>query len=88
MAKKIKEKESFGTITVDNFSPKKTDAWPDAINVTLSFEEALKLQLGLQHALIELNKLNRATTAGKKTAVNLCVWTSGKITINRGKVRG
>ena len=33
MAKKLKEKETFGTITVDNFSPKKTDAWPDAINV-------------------------------------------------------
>jgi hypothetical protein len=87
MAKKIKEKASFGTVTVDNFSPKKTDAWPNAINVTLSFEEALKLQLGLQHALLELNKLNRATTAGRRTGVNLCVWTEGKITINRGQVK-
>ena len=39
-------------------------------------------------ALIELNKVNRATTAGRKTAINLCVSTRGKITINRGKVKG
>ena len=29
------------------FSPAKQDEWPKAINITLSFEEALNLHLGL-----------------------------------------
>jgi hypothetical protein len=58
---------------------------PTAINVTISFEEALKLSLGLGQLLGQLNSYNRATTKGKKSAVNICLWRGSKrITINEG----
>jgi hypothetical protein len=64
MAKAIKRKSSFGTVTVNHFSPPVADGWPKAINVTLSFEEVLKLHLGLGQVLGRLNEYNRSTTGG------------------------
>lgn len=89
MARALKTKESYGTVTIDNLSPQASESWPEAINVTLSFEEALKLQLGLQHALMDINRLNRNTRDGRRAGVNICVWPKGvgKITINRGRTR-
>jgi len=88
MAKNIKKKASFGTASVDHFSPAPTDGWPKAINVHLSFEEALKLHLGLGQILQHINTYNRATRAGRNAAVNLCVYTDVKrITINEGRLR-
>lgn len=88
MAKDIKRKSSFGTATVDHFSPTVGDDWPKAINVFLSFEEALKLHLGLGQILGRLNEYNRSTTEGCRSAVNLCVYTDVKqITINEGRVK-
>lgn len=88
MAKEaIKTKKSFGTATVDHFSPARQETWPKAINIHLSFEEAVRLHLGLQHALLELNNVNRATTAGCRTAVNLCVHTEARrVTIDAGRI--
>jgi hypothetical protein len=85
MAKKSpREKQSYGGRTVDHFSPEATEQWPRAINVILSFEEAMKLQLSLQHRLLDINRLNRSTKAGKGAAVNLCVFTDvGTITVTR-----
>lgn len=83
----IKKKETFGTVKVSRFSPK--IASPKAINVYLSFEEALKLHLGLLQILGELNTYNRSTKAGKEAGVNLCVYTDlSSITINHGKTVG
>ena len=89
MAKKAaKKKQSYGGCTVDHFSPAAAENWPKAINVVLGFEDALKLQLSLQHALIDINRLNRATKAGKSAAVNLCIYVGkGRITVNPGKTR-
>lgn len=88
MAREIKRKKSFGTANVSHFSPKVKDGWPKAINVHLSFEEALKLHLGLGQILGHLNTYNRSTKAGRQAAVNLCLYTNVKqITINEGKVK-
>jgi len=89
MAKEIKTKETFGTIAIDKFSPQPNEAWPTAINVTISFEEALKLHLGLLQILGKLNSYNRATKAGRNSAVNLCIYPAGNgtITINEGRVK-
>jgi len=88
MAKEIKTKESFGTVSVNRLSPERQEGWPTAVNMYLSFEQALKLNLGLQHALLELNKLNRSTTAGRRAGVNLCLYTDiNQLTINRGQIR-
>ena len=88
MAKTIKKKTSFGTAGVNHFSPAPKDGWPKAINVHLSFEEALKLHLGLGQILQHINTYNRSTKAGRKAAVNLCVYTDVRqVTINEGKLK-
>ncbi len=87
MAKAIKKKVTFGSATVDHFSPKLTDA-PKAINVHVSFEEALKLHLSLGQALGQLNSYNRSTKQGRDAAVNLCIYTQqGRIAVVEGKTQ-
>jgi hypothetical protein len=89
MPPEIKRKKSFGTIEVDDFSPDLGDGTPRAINIHLSFEEALKLHLGLSQILGHLNGYNRATKAGWRACVNLCLYPrSGHITINEGTIKG
>jgi hypothetical protein len=88
MAQTPKTKETYGTVTVDRLSPEYREGWPKSVNMIMSFEEALKLQLGLQHALLEINKLKRSTVEGRRAAVNLCLHTgSQRITVNPAKVR-
>ena len=96
MPNEIKTKASFGTVKVDHFSPPRGEDWPKAINVVLSFEEALKLHLGLGRSatggqtipLGKLNSYNRNTHAGRDSAVNLCVFTDvTSITINEARVK-
>ena len=81
-------KSSFGTVNINFISPKLGEDTPNAVNITISFEEALKLQIGLVQILGKLNAYNRATTAGRRSAVNLCLFPKKKsITINEGKIR-
>ena len=92
MARKaIKQKDTFGGVSVDHISPPKPrgqESWPGSANIVLSFEEALKLHLGLGEILGHLNSYNRSTKAGKQTAVNLCLFFSRmRITINEGKTK-
>ncbi len=87
MAKKAKRKQSYGGCSIDHFSPPRTDGWPKAINVVLSFEEALKLHLALQAGLMAINGLKRSTKEGKLAALNLCVYTAvNRITLNANKL--
>jgi hypothetical protein len=88
MPGQLRKKQSYGGCTIDHLSPAKTDSWPKAINVVLSFEEALKLHLSLQARLMDINSLNRSTREGKAAAVNLCVYTDvNRITVNADKVK-
>jgi hypothetical protein len=83
-----KRKSTIGSSYVDHFSPALPEATPKAINVHLSFEEALKLHLSLGQLLGHLNGYNRSTSDGKRTAVNLCVYTKQqRIAVVEGKVR-
>ncbi|MFI5386698.1 MAG: hypothetical protein ACHQ50_11330 [Fimbriimonadales bacterium] len=87
MPTEIKTKKTFGTVTIDHFSPTLPAGTPRGINVVMSFEEALKLHMGLLQILGKLNTYNRNTTAGKATVVNLCIFTDqNRITINEDKV--
>jgi hypothetical protein len=43
----IKTKKSFGGVTISHVSPPVTEAMPKAMNVHLTFGEALKLHFGL-----------------------------------------
>ncbi len=87
MAKEIKTKKSFGSVRVARFSPPLPPEAPKAINIHISFEEAMRLHLGLGQALAKLNSYDRSTKRGRRTAVNLCLYTEkGRITINEGVV--
>lgn len=88
MPSEIRRKKSFGTVTVDHFSPELNHEMPRAVNIHLSFEEALKLHLGLTQILGHLNGYNRSTRAGRRAGVNLCFFPGvGHITINEGRVQ-
>ena len=85
MPSEIKRKKTFGTASIDRFSPPIGEVVPPAINIHISFEEALKLHLGLGQLLGHLNGYNRNTKAGKRSAVNLCLFLEKKrVTINQG----
>ncbi|KKN15724.1 hypothetical protein LCGC14_0983140 [marine sediment metagenome] len=87
-AKTQRKKKSYGGCTIDHFSPASTPDWPKGINIVLSFEEAMKLSLSLQHRLLDINSLNRSTREGKAAAVNVCVYTDkGRITVNADKLK-
>lgn len=84
----VKRKSTFGSSYIDHFSPALPEGTPKAINVTLSFEEALKLHLSLGQLLGHLNGYNRSTSDGKRMAVNLCVYTQQKrVAVVEGKIR-
>ena len=88
MAKEIPTKKSFGSVRIDRFSPKVPDAMPKALNIHISFEEAMRLHLGLGQALAKLNSYDRSTKAGKRSAINLCLYLDKeRITINEGNTR-
>lgn len=88
MPAEIKRKKTFGTATIDHFSPAVGEKVPTAFNIHISFEEALKLHLGLGQLLGHLNGYNRKTKAGRRSAVNLCLYLGKhRITINEGRVR-
>ena len=88
MAKDIKQKKTFGSVRVARFSPMLPAQTPKAINIHISFEEAMRLHLGLGQALAKLNSYDRSTKAGKQSAVNLCLYTDKqRITINEGVVK-
>lgn len=88
MPGQLRKKQSYGGCTIDHLSPARADDWPKAINVVLSFEEALKLHLSLQARLMDINSLNRSTREGKAAAVNLCVYTDvRRITVNADKLK-
>ncbi|MGE0367189.1 MAG: hypothetical protein AB7K52_15815 [Phycisphaerales bacterium] len=68
-----RRKRTFGGATVDRFSPPVVGADTRAVNVVLSFEEALKLHLSLGQLLGHLNGFDRSTKAGRRMGVNLHV---------------
>ncbi|MBE3037344.1 MAG: hypothetical protein IMZ62_00805 [Chloroflexi bacterium] len=83
MAKTAKQKQSYGSCSVDHFSPPPQAGWPPAVKIVLGFEDAMKLQLALQARLLDMNRLNRSTREGKTAAVNLCVHVGiRRITVN------
>ena len=87
MPTEIKTKQTFGSNDVARISPEPKEDSGQAINIIISFEEALKLHLSLGQALAKLNSYNRATTGGKRSAVNLCLYPHKKrITVNEGQL--
>jgi len=46
VAKNIKVKKSFGSVRVARYSPRLPEGMPTALNIHISFEEAIRLHLG------------------------------------------
>jgi len=87
MSTEIRTKKAFGTSDVATIRPKPGDGVPVAMNVIMSFEDALKLHFSLGQALAKLNSYNRSTTAGKRSAVNICLYPKKKrITVSEGQL--
>jgi len=87
MAKSIPTKQSFGSVRIDRFSLAVPEGMPKALNVHISFEETMRLHLGLGQALAKLNSYDRSTKAGRRSAVNLCLYLQAqRITINEGTI--
>lgn len=89
MPTEIKTKQTFGGTEIDHIRPAPTPdkPSPEAMNIVISFEEALKLHLSLGQALGRLNSYNRSTAAGKRSAINICVFPHKKrITVNEGQI--
>jgi len=82
---------SFGGCSFGKLSPKleAIDSTTKVVNITLSFEDALKLNLAVDECVRKLNSYKRSTVAGRKSALNLAVHLDkGRITVNEGKLQG
>jgi hypothetical protein len=84
----IPKKKTFGGAYAAMIRPEPSEAVPAALNVHLAFDEALKLHFALGQALARIGSYNRSTSAGKRAAVNLCLYShKRRITINEGRLR-
>jgi hypothetical protein len=84
----IPKKKTFGGAYAAMIRPEPGETTPRAFNVHLTFDEALKLHFAIGQALARIGGYNRSTSAGKRAAVNLCLYPHKKrITINEGKLR-
>src|SRR5688572_12522279 len=84
----IKTKKTFGGAYVAMIRPEPGPSVPAAMNVHLAFDEALKLHFAIGQALARIGGYNRSTSAGKRAAVNLCLYPhKRRITINEGRLR-
>ena len=84
----IPKKKTFGGAYAQMIRPEPGETTPRALNVHLPFDEALKLHFAIGQALARIGSYNRSTSAGKRAAVNLCLYPhKRRITINEGTLR-
>jgi hypothetical protein len=83
----IKTRLCFGAPDAAQIRPAPRADAPTAMNLIISFGEALKLHLLLRQALAKLNSHNRSTAKGKRSAVNLCLYPhKRRITVNEAQL--
>lgn len=78
---------SFGASSFDSISPRTLEPETKAVNLGLSFEEALKLNLAIDECVRKLNRYDRATSRGKNAALRLIVhFDKGRIRVQEGTI--
>jgi len=80
---------SFGGCRFSGTSPKVSAVSSETrmLNVYMTFEEALKLNLAVQECVRRLNTYNRSTAEGKRTGLNIAIHLQmGRITVNEAKL--
>lgn len=76
---------SFGSCEFVKVSPPRGQfsSTVKKLNISVPFEEALKLNLAIDECIRKLNKYKRSTVKGKKAALNLVVHLDvGRLSIN------
>ncbi len=81
-------KESFGACTYSSRAPADLMAGTKAVNLVMSFEEALKLNVALAAAVQALTRKNRSTPDKRRAGVKLIVHLEDKnrIRVQLGKI--
>jgi len=85
----LKKTSTFGTCGFAKTSPPQGQfsGATKVLNVIVSFEEALKLNLALEECLRDLNSYKRSATEGKNVALNLTIHLNSKrITVNKSSL--
>lgn len=80
---------SFGGCEFSKTSPRREALSPQTavLNVTLSFEDALKLNLAIDECVRKLNSYKRSTMKGRRAALNLAIHLKkNRVTVNQGKL--
>jgi len=87
MADPVLKKDSFGACGFERVSPSELAASTPALNVVMSFEDALKLNLAIDECVRKLGRYNRATAAGKNAALMMVIHLDTKrVRIQEGKL--
>ena len=87
IAPKEKADDYHGMARYANSSPQVESQTLPSLNVNLTFEEAMKLSLAIQSALLRLNRYNRSTKKGKEMGLVLSIKTEYQtITVLETKV--
>ncbi len=82
---KLFKEYTFGTCAIDKTSPTVDKLSPKTLvlNLHITFEEALKLNLALDECVRKLNSYKRSTIEGRKAALNLTIHLEKKrVTVN------
>jgi hypothetical protein len=74
----FKAEDYHGGCRLVRVSPAGLAQQTEALNLEMSLEQALRLSLALQSALVSLNRYNRATVVGREMGVLLMVDAAGK----------
>src|SRR5262249_27296069 len=71
---------SFGSCDIVRAMPPVENLAGDnrVLNIAISFEEALKLNLAIEECIRQLNAYNRSTKAGKRTGMNIALYLDKK----------
>jgi hypothetical protein len=80
---------SFGGCYYQATSPRVESLGPGTkvVNVRVTFEEALKLNLAVAECVRYLNRMKRNTKEGKSSALNLAIYFNmGRVVVTKGKI--
>ncbi len=69
----VLKRDSFGACSFERLSPSELATSTPALNVVMSFEEALKLNLAIHECVRKLGRYNRARAEGKKAALMMVI---------------
>ncbi len=81
---------TFGTCDFSFTSPERRQLSPQTpvLNVTLSFENALKLNLAIDECVRKINRYKKSTKEGKRAALNLAIFLNqGRVSVNETRLK-